>query len=729
MSKIKLHEAVQKEYGSSPFYTFAKDGPEHAPQFRAFVSFCGLTFQSPGFCRTMRQAENAAADVALVALGKPDDEPMQTDEPIQTNGPAGTVQIQSGEVHPNLQIEGKKDDTPRPQGNVPSSSESGITIALLTSEQKEQPVQIPQTHPQSFPSSRTHVVPLRELSTSEYSGRGINKQSRDNINSVSANSGNETNKEPGHDIAVGMLGKRQRTEVIIQPEERISTPLVLPDLQKTQLLHYAVKGGFDLPAYSCIREGLSHVPRFKARVKFDGQTFESSGYFNTVRQAEHAAASVALKALSERGLGLAESPLYKNYLQIKAQKEGRPLPVYCTTMSGQLHAPVFTSTLKFNGMEFKGKAAKTKKQAENNAASIALSALKELIGSAVSTLPVQDDKGKAPVCESNDHPLIQAINHLKEETTRVESNVFLNSYPKAKRVAFQRQVKKVIMEMECLQELIVSMSNCASKRVPQNVDRARVQQENVQIEIMDIGLGWDLPNANHPPTIGGGGWGNSDDRNPPHMGSQTNSYRNHHSPTRARTNQSRGRQQFRGRSRGRFEGRGSGRSGWVPPQDRVRVQQEENAHTGAVDNGSGWNLPGIGDPPATGWDGWGEPEDGYQHHVGRGPQNNPRRDHSSARARGSRSRSRPQFPSHSRGRSEWNPPSRNDKHFPMLELAISPVRARVQEGENGQNEGADAGFGWSLPDAIDPSVTGLGGWNNFDDKDPPPATGTVAPCA
>nr|GEX24162.1 double-stranded RNA-binding protein 2-like [Tanacetum cinerariifolium] len=49
-------------------------------------------------------------------------------------------------------------------------------------------------------------------------------------------------------------------------------------------------------------EGPDHAPRFKALVNFNGDSFESPNYFTTLRQAEHAAAEVALSSLSSHSL-------------------------------------------------------------------------------------------------------------------------------------------------------------------------------------------------------------------------------------------------------------------------------------------------------------------------------------------------------------------------------------------------------------------------------------------
>jgi len=155
-------------------------------------------------------------------------------------------------------------------------------------------------------------------------------------------------------------------------------------MYKNQLQELAQRSCFNLPAYACIREGPDHAPRFKATVNFNGEVFESPNYCNTLRQAEHAAAEVALNTLSRRGPSqslaariLDETGVCKNLLQETAQRAGVALPVYTTTRSGPGHLPVFTCTVEVATWTFNGESAKTKKQAEKNAAMAAWSALKQ----------------------------------------------------------------------------------------------------------------------------------------------------------------------------------------------------------------------------------------------------------------------------------------------------------------------------------------------------------------
>lgn len=71
-------------------------------------------------------------------------------------------------------------------------------------------------------------------------------------------------------------------------------------MYKNQLQELAQRSCFNLPSYTCVRQGPDHAPRFKASVNFNGEIFESPTYCSTLRQAEHAAAEVSLNLLSSR---------------------------------------------------------------------------------------------------------------------------------------------------------------------------------------------------------------------------------------------------------------------------------------------------------------------------------------------------------------------------------------------------------------------------------------------
>ncbi|KAG0457840.1 hypothetical protein HPP92_022997 [Vanilla planifolia] len=136
-------------------------------------------------------------------------------------------------------------------------------------------------------------------------------------------------------------------------------------MYKNQLQELAQRSCFNLPSYACVREGPDHAPRFKASVNFNGEIFQGPSNCTTLRQAEHAAAED-------------ETGVYKNLLQETAHRAGLKLPVYTTVRSGPGHQPVFTSTVELANICLVGEPAKTKKQAEKNAAMAAWSALRKI---------------------------------------------------------------------------------------------------------------------------------------------------------------------------------------------------------------------------------------------------------------------------------------------------------------------------------------------------------------
>ncbi|XP_056168747.1 double-stranded RNA-binding protein 5-like isoform X1 [Syzygium oleosum] len=221
-------------------------------------------------------------------------------------------------------------------------------------------------------------------------------------------------------------------------------------MYKNQLQELAQRSCFNLPSYACIREGPDHAPRFKACVNFNGEIFESPSYCNTLRQAEHAAAEVALNVLSTRGPSrsltarvLDETGIYKNLLQETAHRAGLNLPVYTTVRSGPGHVPTFTCTVGIAGMSFTGESAKTKKQAEKNAAIAAWSALKtgKTLVPDLSSLRPRDEAKQGIRRRDQNQPrrgLIRAnaVNHSASPSTslqlhRLLEELLMNYIPQA----------------------------------------------------------------------------------------------------------------------------------------------------------------------------------------------------------------------------------------------------------------------------------------------------------
>ncbi|KAK7380784.1 hypothetical protein VNO78_33303 [Psophocarpus tetragonolobus] len=151
-------------------------------------------------------------------------------------------------------------------------------------------------------------------------------------------------------------------------------------LYKNQLQSYVQKKNLSLPEYTHEWEGPPHAMRFKCKVTVDECTYESDKFYSTLKDAEHAAAEVALMSLSPGGVQEGPVGLYKNLLQEFAQKKGFCLPIYSTNRFGEPHMPIFVSQVEVEGELFTGQEAKSKKQAEMSAAKVAYMDLKERKG-------------------------------------------------------------------------------------------------------------------------------------------------------------------------------------------------------------------------------------------------------------------------------------------------------------------------------------------------------------
>lgn len=168
-------------------------------------------------------------------------------------------------------------------------------------------------------------------------------------------------------------------------------------LCKTQLQIYAQKRKLPLPEYVNECEGPPHARHFKSRVILEGTSYESDGYFSSLKEAENSAAKTALFSLSPDGVQ--EDNIYKSLLQELVQQQHCSLPEYNTIQSGASHNPIFISAVEVGGVVYRGDVAKTKKLAEQNAAKVAYSALKErgCKGSPVSNVKDAEAPGSVKV--------------------------------------------------------------------------------------------------------------------------------------------------------------------------------------------------------------------------------------------------------------------------------------------------------------------------------------------
>lgn len=154
-------------------------------------------------------------------------------------------------------------------------------------------------------------------------------------------------------------------------------------LFKSQLQEYAQKACISAPIYETVKEGPPHVPNFKASVIVNGVKYECSECFRNRKDAEHAAAQIALEELHKAANGgyltttnpVYETGLCKNLLQEYAQKMSLPVPSYKCSREGAGHFAHFVSTVEIAGICYQGGPAKSKKGAEIKAARTALTAI------------------------------------------------------------------------------------------------------------------------------------------------------------------------------------------------------------------------------------------------------------------------------------------------------------------------------------------------------------------
>ncbi|XP_057443475.1 double-stranded RNA-binding protein 4-like isoform X2 [Lotus japonicus] len=155
-------------------------------------------------------------------------------------------------------------------------------------------------------------------------------------------------------------------------------------MHKNQLQEHVQKCGWPLPVYEIHNEGFAHAPKFRSTLWVNGKEYKSRLTYPHKKDAEQDAAELALKSLvsnenkknEEHCKILPDLMQSKSVLYEYAVKMNLKSPQYRTTQQGQLH-PVYVSTLLFNGESYPGKVGKSKKEAEQLVAFVAIESLLE----------------------------------------------------------------------------------------------------------------------------------------------------------------------------------------------------------------------------------------------------------------------------------------------------------------------------------------------------------------
>ncbi|XP_022980603.1 double-stranded RNA-binding protein 1-like isoform X2 [Cucurbita maxima] len=348
MFKTKLQELCHRKSYELPVYSVVKQGQDHDPRFEATVTVAGNKFCSQTPCKSSKQAQNDAAKLAFDFFSLPSSPKLEPYHPQpsfpESSPPLEQLRYSPQFSHPSLHI------SSFPQPSLPSQSDTfGATTNL--------------DNTVSYPQRPVKLEVANESS-------GLVESTKDS--SITSNMGvkfSAQSVEP-------KIQNTDKSPVVDYFDKECSKLTGMEHLYKNKLQNFAQKKNLTLPVYTCERDGPPHASRFRCKVEIDGKTYESPEFHATLKDAENAVAKVALLSSCQDGVQ-EDSGLYKNLLQEMAQKKGLGLPVYSTSQSGEIHVPVFVSTVKIGEANFEGEQSRTKKQAEMSAAKAAYMSIKE----------------------------------------------------------------------------------------------------------------------------------------------------------------------------------------------------------------------------------------------------------------------------------------------------------------------------------------------------------------
>ncbi|KAM2527695.1 hypothetical protein TB1_024922 [Malus domestica] len=157
---------------------------------------------------------------------------------------------------------------------------------------------------------------------------------------------------------------------------------------KNQLHEYAQRAGISPPVYRTVNEGMINKPVYRSAVLVGGVCYTSPDTFPGRKAAEQDAARLAMISLTEKIKDEVPpipnipsvTPVHEDLMLCKIilndyrTKRNIEPPTY-HTFQGKARVPFFVSSLVFNGVTYKGKAAKRKKEAEQLAARAVIQSL------------------------------------------------------------------------------------------------------------------------------------------------------------------------------------------------------------------------------------------------------------------------------------------------------------------------------------------------------------------
>ncbi|XP_057824381.2 uncharacterized protein LOC131036499 isoform X1 [Cryptomeria japonica] len=367
--KSQLQEYTQKASLPLPVYETAKEGPPHDPKFKATVIVNGARYDSTSNFSSIKAAEQSAAQVALEDLLKKPDQEKGVSSQVHKTGLCKSV----------LQAYAQKMSLPVPIYKTTRSGESHPPIFISTvqvadvfytgcvaSSRKEAEIKAAQKalmaiEPQACDSiSQAGTQNLSGLQAANPNMSG----SQDPVSNIC-----DSISQAGTQTLSGLQAANPNMSGYQDPVSNICDSISQAGTQNLSGLQAAnpnMSGSQDPVSNICSQAGED------SQIKRDTDKEVSCEECKPVKPKQ--SPSIGSFTPEDKKL-INEMGLCKNLLQVYAQRISLPVPVYRSTRSGEIHLPVFISTVEFAGVSYTGGAASTKKEAEIKAAQQALMAL------------------------------------------------------------------------------------------------------------------------------------------------------------------------------------------------------------------------------------------------------------------------------------------------------------------------------------------------------------------
>ncbi|XP_059668595.1 double-stranded RNA-binding protein 1-like isoform X2 [Cornus florida] len=238
MYKSKLQELCHQQSWNFPEYSASKIGLDHNPRFKATVTVNGIVFETPDQCRSSKEAQNRAAELAFHHFTAP--------KPLQNS--------------PN-----------KPLCNASIPSSSGFANSLEV--KNEAPLEVKNVVQHLYKNRLQNYAQKKNLDLPQY----------------------DCERE-------GLLhASRFKSKVTIDGHTYESSAYFPTDesgLYKNMLQELAQRKGVRLPNYNTTVSGPPHTSIFVSTVEISGQLFQGQEAKNK-KQAETNAAKVAYISLQE----------------------------------------------------------------------------------------------------------------------------------------------------------------------------------------------------------------------------------------------------------------------------------------------------------------------------------------------------------------------------------------------------------------------------------------------